>query len=113
MSGERILIVEDEGIEALDLQHRLNRLGYIVPDTAATGEEAVKKAGETSPDLVLMDIMLYGEMNGVAAAEQIQARFDIPVIYVTAYADEDTRRRHNAGGAFPPVSAIYAGGHNP
>jgi len=93
MSGARILIVEDEGIEALDLQHRLNRLGYIVPDTASTGEEAVKKAGETSPDLVLMDIMLRGEMNGVATAGQIRARFDIPVIYVTAYADEDTLQR--------------------
>lgn len=93
MSGARILIVEDEGIEALDMQHRLISLGYTAPDIVSTGEEAVKKTEETSPDLVLMDIMLHGEMDGVAVAEQIQARFDIPVIYITAYADEDTLHR--------------------
>ncbi|HBX22169.1 MAG TPA: hybrid sensor histidine kinase/response regulator [Desulfotomaculum sp.] len=93
MSGARILIVEDEGIEALDLQYRLQGLGYCVPDIAFTGEEAVKKAEEISPDLVLMDIMLPGEIDGVAAAEQINARFDIPIIYLTAYADKNTLQR--------------------
>lgn len=93
MPGARILIVEDEGIEALDLQQRLTSLGYIAPDIVPTGEEAVQKAAETSPDLVLMDIMLHGEMDGVTAAEQIQNRFHIPVIYVTAYADEVTLQR--------------------
>lgn len=93
MSGARILIVEDEGIEALDIQQRLISLGYTAPDIVSTGEEAVKKAGETSPDLVLMDIMLHGEIDGVAAAEQLQALFNIPVIYITAYADENTLQR--------------------
>lgn len=93
MSGEKILIVEDEGIEALDMQQRLISLGYAAPDIASSGEEAVKKAEETIPDLVLMDIMLGGEVDGVMAAEQIRSRFDIPVIYITAYADEDTVRR--------------------
>ncbi|MCG9968259.1 response regulator [Pelotomaculum terephthalicicum JT] len=93
MSDAKILIVEDEGIEALDLQHRLTGLGYTAPDIVSTGEEAIKKAEETNPDLVLMDIMLYGEMDGVAAAKKIQARFDIPVVYVTAYADEKTLQR--------------------
>ncbi|MBI4596521.1 MAG: response regulator, partial [Candidatus Tectomicrobia bacterium] len=60
MSRAKILIVEDEGIEVLDLQHRLISLGYSAPDIASTGEEAVKMAEETSPDLVLMDIMLSG-----------------------------------------------------
>lgn len=93
MSDSRILIVEDEGIEALDLQQRLTNHGYIAEDIATTGEEAVKKVQETIPDLVLMDIMLQGEVDGIAAAEQIQTNFDIPVIYITAYADEKTLGR--------------------
>ncbi|MBI2942378.1 MAG: PAS domain S-box protein [Chloroflexi bacterium] len=93
MAGARILIVEDEGIEALDIQHRLQSLGYSAPDIVFSGEDAVKKAAETCPDLVLMDIMLNGEIDGVTAAEQIRARVDTPIIYLTAYADEDTLRR--------------------
>jgi len=93
MTDARILIVEDEGIEALDIQQRLSCLGYTVTDIAVTGEEAVRKAVATCPDLVLMDIMLHGEIDGVTAAEQIHARFDIPVIYLTAYADDDTLQR--------------------
>jgi PAS domain S-box-containing protein len=93
MGEARILIVEDEGIEALDLQHRLTSMGYAVPDIVATGEEAVSKAAETRPDLVLMDIMLQGDIDGVTAAARIHARFDTPVIFITAYADEDTLQR--------------------
>lgn len=93
MTGAKILIVEDEGIEALDIQHRLVNLGYLTSDIAFSGAEAVKKAGETCPDLVLMDIMLHGEMDGVAAAGHIQTRFGIPVIYLTAYANEETVQR--------------------
>jgi PAS domain S-box-containing protein len=93
MADDRILIVEDEGIEALDLQHRLIGLGYPAPDIAFTAEEAVQKAGEAAPDLVLMDIMLHGETDGVTAAARIQALFDIPIIYITAYADEETLQR--------------------
>ena len=93
MSDAKILIVEDEGIEAMDIQHRLKSLGYAAPDTVFTGEEAIQKAEETRPNLVLMDIMLPGEIDGVTAAEQIRARFDIPVIYLTAYADEATLQR--------------------
>jgi len=93
MPDARILIVEDEGILALDVQQRLTSLGYPVPDIASTGEEAVQKAAEGRPDLILMDIMLPGEIDGVTAAEQIHTHFDIPVIYITAYADDDTLRR--------------------
>jgi PAS domain S-box-containing protein len=93
MANVKILIVEDEGIEALDLQHRLTGLGYVAPDIVATGEEAITKAGETRPDLIVMDIMLRGEMDGVTAAGQIHDRFDIPVIFITAYADDDTLGR--------------------
>ncbi len=93
MSDAKVLIVEDEGIEAMDIQQRLIRLGYAAPDIVFTGEEAIQKAEETRPDLVLMDIMLPGEIDGVTTAEQIHARFDIPVIYLTAYADEATLQR--------------------
>jgi PAS domain S-box-containing protein len=96
MADARILIVEDEGIEALDLQHRLTGLGYTAPDIVSSGEEAVIKAEETQPDLILMDIMLHGGMDGVTAAGRIHARFDIPVIFLTAYADDDTLRRAKA-----------------
>ena len=96
ISGARVLIVEDEDIEALDLQQRLTAFGYNTPDIVATGVEAIQKAGETHPDLVLMDIMLPGEIDGVTAAERIRVLFDIPVIYITAYADEGTLLRARA-----------------
>ncbi len=76
MAKERILIVEDEGIVAADLESTLQKLGYTVVGTAATGEQAVEKAEKTAPDLVLMDIRLKGEMDGIDAAEQITARFE-------------------------------------
>lgn len=100
MSSVKILIVEDEGISALDLQQTLKNMGYLVADIVSTGEEAIQKAGETCPDLVLMDIMLQGEMDGTMAAREIRRRFDIPVIYLTAYADEDTLKRAKIAGPF-------------
>ncbi|MBI2304813.1 MAG: response regulator [Chloroflexi bacterium] len=93
MPRARILIVEDEAIEAMDIQHRLVSLGYPVSDIAQSGEEGIRKAEETQPDLVLMDIMLPGEIDGVVAAEQIRSRLHIPVVYLTAYADENTLQR--------------------
>jgi CheY-like chemotaxis protein len=86
--GARILVVEDEGIVALDIRNRLTSLGYDVSSVAVSGEEAVCKAAEMRPDLVLMDIQLRGEIDGVETAEQIQSRYNIPVIYITACADE-------------------------
>lgn len=93
MAGAKILIVEDEGIAALSIQRRLESLGYPAPDIALSGEEALEKVAAKQPDVVLMDIMLHGEIDGVMAAEQIRSRYDIPVIYLTAYTDEDTLRR--------------------
>jgi PAS domain S-box-containing protein len=88
-----ILVVEDESIVALDIQNRLRRLGYIVPTTVASGPAALAKAAELQPDLILMDIKLKGEMDGIEAAEQIKARYGIPLIYLTAFADEATLQR--------------------
>lgn len=93
MANAKILVVEDEGIVAMDIKNRLERLGYSVPTTASTGTEAVKIVTETYPDLVLMDIMLKGDMDGIETAEQIQRHFDIPVVYLTAYADNNTLSR--------------------
>src|SRR6266496_2500570 len=89
----KILIVEDEAISAMDIQQRLAGLGYPLPDVAYNGEEGVKKVQETQPDLVLMDIMMPGKIDGVAAAEQIRSRYDIPIIFLTAYTDEKTLHR--------------------
>lgn len=93
MSEAKILIVEDEGIAAMDIQQRLAALGYPLPDIAYSAEEGLGKVEKTRPDLVLMDIMMPGKMDGVAAAEQIRSRFDIPIIFLTAYSDENTLRR--------------------
>ena len=93
MTEAKILIVEDESLVAKDMKNLLGKMGYVVPATVSSGEVAIQKVAETQPDLVLMDIMLKGDMDGVEAAEQIRDIFHIPVIYVTAYADEDTMRR--------------------
>ena len=93
MGQTQILVVEDENIVAKDLQQTLRPLGYGVPMIASSGEEAIEKAAATRPDLVLMDIKLKGRLDGVAAAEEISDRLDIPVVYLTAYADEQTLRR--------------------
>jgi PAS domain S-box-containing protein len=87
------LIVEDEGIIAKDIQSTLNRLGYSVIGIASSGEEAIKKAMEIHPDIVLMDIVLEGAMDGVEAAGYIHDHFDIPVVYLTAYSDDTTLQR--------------------
>ena len=93
MEPASILIVEDEPIVAKDIQLSLQRLGYRVPATATSGEEAIRKAGDTRPDLILMDIVLKGKMDGVETARQIQQKQDVPVIYLTAYADHHTLER--------------------
>jgi DNA-binding LytR/AlgR family response regulator len=90
MSKTNILIVEDESIVAKDIQHSLKKLGYTVVGMCSSGEDAIKTVEEVKPDLVLMDIMLKGEMSGIDAAGQIREKFNIPIIYLTAYADEST-----------------------
>ncbi len=93
MDKAHILVVEDESIVAMDLADKLKGLGYAVVATVASGEEAIQKAAETHPDLVLMDIRLRGEMDGVQAAQHIRAHLDVPVVYLTAYADQATIQR--------------------
>jgi len=100
LANERIIVVEDQGIVALDIRDSLRRLGYRVPAMVTSGEAAIEQAERLQPDLVLMDIMLEAEIDGIAAAEQIRSRLNIPVIFVTAYADEDTLRRAKAVAPF-------------
>lgn len=90
MAKPKILIVEDENIVAKDIQNSLKKLGYLVPAIVSTGEKAIEEAQESRPDLILMDIMLKGDMTGIESANIIKERFDIPVIFLTAYADENT-----------------------
>jgi two-component system response regulator LytT len=85
-----VLVVEDEAIVSKDIQHSLKKLGYNVVGAASTGEKAIEMAGNLKPDIVLMDIMLKGKLTGIDAAEEIKMKHDLPVIYLTAYADEAT-----------------------
>ncbi|MBI3356800.1 MAG: response regulator [Nitrospirae bacterium] len=96
MDQATILVVEDETIVAKDIQQTLCRLGYDVPATATSGEEALRKTGEIKPDLVVMDIVLKGPMDGVDTAHELRKRYDVPVVYLTAYADDHTLRRAKA-----------------
>lgn len=100
MSRARILVVEDEGVIAQDIQTTLEKLGYEVPAIAVVGEEAIEKAAELKPDLVLMDIVLWGGMDGVEAATHIRERLHIPVIYLTAHSDTATLQRAKVTGPY-------------
>jgi|GEM_PF-737863 len=93
MTNERILVVEDEELIGQDIKFLLEDLGYEVPDLVPSGEEAITKAVETHADLVLMDIMLEGDMDGIEAANRINNQYGIPVIYLTAYRNEEIFNR--------------------
>ncbi len=93
MTDERVLIVEDEGILAIELKEKLEKLGYNVPATASTGAEAIELAANHRPDLILMDIVLKGDMDGIEAAGKIHSTLKVPIIYLTAYADDGTVKR--------------------
>lgn len=93
MAEGRILIVEDEHIVAMGIKRMLKSLGYTVTGVASSGEDAISKAESTFPDIVLMDIMLKGDMDGVEATREIKARLDIPVVYLTAYSDNNILER--------------------
>lgn len=100
MSSVKILVVEDESIVAMDLKHRLENMNYTVLAVVSSGEEAVEKAAIMLPDLILMDIVLIGEMDGIQAAQIIKDDYNIPVLYLTAYSDEKTLKRAKITGPF-------------
>ncbi len=94
------MVVEDEWVIADDIRKSLKDLGYTVSSEVATGEDAIQKAEEDKPDLILMDIELKGKMDGIEAAGRIQSRFNIPVIYLTAYDNKAALERAKITGPF-------------
>jgi len=85
-----ILVVEDERVVAEDIQRSLEQIGYEVPAVSASGEDAIQKVEKYHPNLILMDIVIRGSMNGIETAEKIVSKYDIPIVYLTAYADKKT-----------------------
>lgn len=98
MARIRVLVVEDDAIIAKGIRHKLQNMGFSVLAVESYGEKAVESAEKLLPDLVLMDIVLKGDMDGVEAAERIRSRFEIPVVYLTAYADDATLKRARITG---------------
>jgi two-component system cell cycle sensor histidine kinase/response regulator CckA len=100
MPGAKILVVEDEAIVALDIRNRLESQGYVVSATVSNGDDALKSIENDRPELVLMDIIIKGEMDGIAMAERIIDKYDIPVIFLTANSDDKTLERAKLTGPF-------------
>ena len=96
MSGEKILLVEDDDVIAKVADWRLNNLGYTVCGRATTGAEAIELVVNAKPDLVLMDINIRGDIDGIETAKMIKKGFNIPVVYVTSHSDGPTLERAKA-----------------
>jgi len=90
---QNVLIVEDERIVSLDLKNRITELGYNAAGIVSTGEDAILEAERLLPDIILMDIMLKGKIDGINASEVIYRKHHIPVIFITAFSDEKTFSR--------------------
>jgi CheY-like chemotaxis protein len=99
MLNSKILIVEDEGIVARDIKNRLETMGYDVVGISGNGKDAINITVEQTPDLILMDIMLTGDLDGIETAKQIHDEYNIPFIYLTAYYDDEILER--ASGTQP------------
>jgi CheY-like chemotaxis protein len=109
MTKARILIVEDEAITVSALKRELTSLGYEVAGTANATDEALSAVEAHKPDLVLMDITLAGAVNGVVAAVAIRGNFHLPVVFLTAHADDRTMERAVRAGAFGYVLKPFSG----
>src|SRR6476469_503711 len=95
-----ILIVEDELLIAKSLAQKLEKLGYQIADIVSSGADAIQRAGELEPDLILMDIVIKGDIDGIETAVRINQELDIPIIYTTAYADDETLQRAENTGSY-------------
>lgn len=104
---KKILIVEDEVITAVEIQESLQKYGYVIPAVASSGEEAVNIIDNVQPDLILMDIVLKGEMDGIEAARFISEKNEIPVVFLTAYADVDTFNRAKSIAPYGYIKKPY------
>jgi CheY-like chemotaxis protein len=92
---KKILIVEDEILNAMSLQMSLRKSGYDICELVTTGEESIQIADKENPDLIVMDISLAGQMDGFEAAEVIRKKHDIPIIFLTGYSDSDILEKAN------------------
>jgi CheY-like chemotaxis protein len=109
MTNARILIVEDEAITVSALKRELASLGYEIAGTSSTTGEALNAVEAHKPDLVLMDITLAGAVNGIVAAVAIRGNFHVPVVFLTAHADDQTMKRAVGAGAFGYVLKPFSG----
>lgn len=100
MAKTRILIVEDEFITVQDIRSSLKRLGYTVCGVADSGEAAIQQAGDLRPDVILMDVVLKGHMDGIETTQHLLSKYDIPIIYLTAYSDAKTLERAQLSESF-------------
>jgi CheY-like chemotaxis protein len=107
MEKVKILIVEDEPVVAMDIQASLEEMGYLVISMAASGAQAIEEAERERPDLVLMDIQLKDDMTGIEAAQYIYARFDIPIIYLTANCNSQTLEKARVAEPFGYIIKPY------
>ena len=98
--GAEVLVVEDEALIAMDILGMLKKMGCARSEAVFSGEESLRRVAERRPDLVLMDIRLKGRMDGIQAAHQIFYRYDVPVVYLTAFGDEATIDRANGSARF-------------
>src|SRR5580658_3195795 len=93
ISGTKVMIVEDEAVVALHLRQELTKLGHVVAGVATSGEQALKMVDEVFPDVILMDIHIQGEIDGIETTKRIPRYLHIPVIYLTAYSEDSTLKR--------------------
>lgn len=109
MGNKRILIVEDEGLLALQIKNELLKMGHTITAIYVSGEEALKGIEAEKPDLVLMDIKIQGEMDGIETADRMLKQYDLPIIYLTAHSEENTIERAKVtrpyGYLLKPVNA--------
>ena len=105
---ENILIVEDDNIISEDIKRSLEKLGYRPIECVSSGEQAINRIKKTKPDLVLMDIVLRGRINGIEAATQVRLEFDIPVIFLSAYTDDITLKRAKKAKPYGYISKPYS-----
>ncbi len=109
-NGFKILVVEDEAIIAMDIQSILRKIGFTDSEVVFSGEESIQKVASGKPHLVLMDIKLKGNLDGIQAAKQIFYEYNVPVVYITAFGDENTIKRANGMARFGYITKPFEEG---
>ena len=109
-NGFKILVVEDEAIIAMDIQSILRKIGFSDSEVVFSGEESIQRVASRKPHLVLMDIKLKGNIDGIQAAKQIFYEHNVPVVYITAFGDEKTLKRANGTARFGFITKPFEEG---